>query len=56
MGHKNLGIEALRKLIAGEVKARSRTNVTLSRAFSVRLEKAIARHHSNAVTTAEVLE
>jgi type I restriction enzyme R subunit len=56
MEHKNLGVEALRKLINGEVQARSRTNVTQSKAFSERLEAAIARYHSNAITTAEVLE
>lgn len=56
MERKNLGVEALRKLINGEVQARSRTNVTQSKAFSERLEQAIARYHSNAITTAEVLE
>lgn len=53
---KNLAIEALRKLIAGDVRAQSRRNVTQSRAFTERLEAAIARYHANAITTAEVLE
>lgn len=53
---KNLAIEALRKLINGEVTSRSRRNVTQSKAFTERLEAAIARYHSNALTTAEVLE
>jgi type I restriction enzyme R subunit len=56
MERKNLGIEALRKLINGEVQARSRSNVTQAKAFSERLEAAISRYHSNAITTAEVLE
>lgn len=53
---KNLAIEALKKLINGEVKAQSKKNVTQSKAFSERLEAAIARYHTNAITTAEVLE
>jgi type I restriction enzyme, R subunit len=53
---KNLAIEALKKLINGNVHAQSRRNVTQSRAFSERLEAAIARYHANALTTAEVLE
>jgi type I restriction enzyme R subunit len=53
---RNLAIEALRKLINGEVQSRSKSNVTQSKAFTERLEAAIARYHSNALTTAEVLE
>ncbi len=53
---KNLAIEALRKLINGDVRAQSRRNVTQSKAFSERLEAAIARYHANALTTAQVLE
>ncbi len=53
---KNLAIEALRKLINGEVRAQSRRNVTQSKAFTERLEAAIARYHNNAITTAQVLE
>src|SRR5271166_1710072 len=53
---KNLAIEALRKLINGDVRAQSRSNVTQSRAFSERLDAAIARYHANALTTAQVLE
>ena len=56
MDRPNLALEALRKLIAGEVRARSRTNVVETRAFSERLDAAIARYHSNALTTAEVLQ
>ena len=53
---KNLAIEALKKLINGEVKAQSKKNVTQSKAFSERLEAAMARYHTNAITTAEILE
>jgi type I restriction enzyme, R subunit len=53
---KNLALEALRKLINGEVHAQSKRNVVQSKLFSERLEAAIARYHSNAITTVQVLE
>ncbi|MXY89993.1 MAG: type I restriction endonuclease subunit R [Gammaproteobacteria bacterium] len=56
MEKKNLALEALRKLIYGEIKSRSRVNVVETRAFSDRLEAAISRYHNNALTTAEVLQ
>ena len=56
MEKKNLALEALRKLLNGEIHSRSRVNVVQSRAFSDRLQDAIARYHTNAITTAEVLQ
>ncbi len=56
MEKKNLAMEALRKLINGEIRSQSRVNVVQTRAFSERLEEAIARYHTNAITTAEVLQ
>ncbi len=57
MEKKNLALEALRHLIDGELRSRSRVNVVETRAFSRRhLEEAIARYHGNAITTAEVLQ
>ena len=56
MKKKNLALEALRKLINGEIRSQSRVNVVQTRAFSDRLEEAIARYHTNAITTAEVLQ
>ena len=53
---KNLALEALRKLINGEVRSQSKRNVTQARAFSERLESAISRYHTNALTTVQVLE
>jgi type I restriction enzyme R subunit len=53
---KNLAIEALKKLINGDVRSQSKRNVTQSKAFSERLEAAITRYHANAITTAQVLE
>ena len=56
MEKRNLAIEALKKLINGEVRSQAQRNVTQSKAFTERLEAAIARYHSNALTTAQVLE
>ncbi|MDY0068493.1 MAG: type I restriction endonuclease subunit R [Porticoccaceae bacterium] len=56
MEKKNLGLEALRKLLNDSIRSRTRTNVVEARAFSERLEDAIARYHANAITTAEVLQ
>ncbi len=53
---KNLAVEALKKLINGEVRSQGKRNVTQSKAFSERLEAAILRYHNNALTTAQVLE
>jgi len=53
---KNLAIEALKKLLNGQVHSQGKRNVVQARAFSERLEAAIARYHTNAVTTVEVLE
>ena len=52
----HLAMEALRKLINGEIRSRSRINVVQTRTFSERLEEAIARYHTNAITTAEVIQ
>ena len=56
MEKNNLALEALRKLIGDGIRSRIRTNVVQTRAFSERLEAAIARYHANAITTAEVLQ
>jgi type I restriction enzyme R subunit len=53
---KNLALEALRKLLNDEIRSRSKTNVVETRRFSERLEAAIARYHTNAVSTVEVLQ
>lgn len=56
MEKKNLALQALRKLLGDGIRSRSRANVVESRAFSERLENAVARYHANAITTAEVLQ
>jgi type I restriction enzyme R subunit len=56
MEKKNLALEALRKLLNGEIKSQTRTNVVQQRAFTERLQAAINRYHNNAITTAQVIE
>lgn len=56
MERKNLALEALRKLINDGIRSRSKANVVQTKAFSERLEDAVARYHANAITTAEVLQ
>ncbi len=53
---KNLALEALRKLLGDSIRSRSKTNVVQTKAFSERLEDAIARYHANAITTAEIMQ
>ncbi len=53
---KNLALEALRKLLNDEIRSRTRTNVVETKRFSERLEAAIARYHTNAISTVEVLQ
>ena len=55
MEKKNLAMEALRKLINDSIRSRSKANVVQTKAFSKRLEDAVARYHANAITTTEVL-
>ncbi len=56
MEQKNLALDALRKLLAGEIKARQKQNVVEARAFSERLEAAVARYHANAITSLEMIQ
>ena len=56
MEKRNLAMEALRKLLNGEIRSQSRVNVVQARTFSERLEEAIARYHTNAITTTEVIQ
>ncbi len=56
MEKKNLALEALRKLLGDGIRSRSKANVVQTRAFSERLEDAVARYHANAITTAQVLQ
>ena len=56
MEKKNLALEALKKLLNGEIRSRSQSNVVQSKAFSRRLEDAVARYHANAISTVEMIQ
>lgn len=56
MEKKNLALEALKKLINGEIKSKLNSRVVKTKAFSERLAESINRYHLNALTTAQVLE
>jgi type I restriction enzyme R subunit len=56
MEKKNLALEALKKLLNDEIKSRSQSKVVETKRFSERLESAIARYHTNAISTVEVLQ
>ena len=56
MEKKNLALEALKKLLAGEISSRSKTNLVESRAFSKRLEDAVARYHAGAISALEMIQ
>jgi type I restriction enzyme R subunit len=56
MEKKNLALEALKRLLNDEIRSRSQSNVTETRRFSERLEQAISRYHTNAISTVEVIQ
>ncbi len=56
MKHKNLAVEALKKLLNGEIKSRTRTNIVRREEFSSRLEKAIASYHNRSVDALQILQ
>ncbi|MBS0456693.1 MAG: type I restriction endonuclease subunit R [Proteobacteria bacterium] len=53
---KNLAAELLERLIADQVKARGQKNAMQAREFTDKLEEAIAKYQSRALTTTEVIE
>ncbi len=56
MKRKNLALEALKKLLNGEIRSRSQSNLVESRKFSKRLEDAVARYHVNAISAVELID
>ncbi|MBT7636396.1 MAG: DUF3387 domain-containing protein, partial [Rhodospirillaceae bacterium] len=51
-----LALEALRKLINGEIKSKLSSRVVQTKTFSERLEAAMNRYHTNAMTTVQIIE
>ena len=56
MPQRNLAVELLRKLLAGEIKTRSKRNVVQARSFADLLEQAIRKYQNRAIETAQVIE
>ena len=56
MEAKNLALEALKKLLNDDITSRSKSNIVESKQFSDRLTEAVARYHTNAISTVEVLQ
>jgi type I restriction enzyme R subunit len=56
MPQHNLAVELLRKLLAGEIRTRSRRNVVQARSFAELLERAIRKYQNRTIETAPVIE
>lgn len=53
---KNLAVETLRRLLADEIKARSRSNIVEATKLSDRLDDTLRRYHNRAVDSVQVIE
>jgi type I restriction enzyme R subunit len=56
MEHKHIAMELLRKLLAGEIKSRSKTNLVESRSLMEMLENSIKNYQNKIITAAEVID
>ena len=56
MPQRNLAVELLRKLLAGEIRLRSSRNVVQARSFADLLEQSLRRYQNRAIETAQVIE
>jgi type I restriction enzyme R subunit len=53
---KNLAVEALSRLLKGEIKARFKTNVVRNSLYSELLEQALAKYRNRTIETAQLIE
>ena len=56
MPQRNLAVELLQKLLAGEIRTRSRRNVVQARSFTELLEQSLRKYRNRAIETAQVIE
>jgi type I restriction enzyme R subunit len=56
MKYKNLAVEALQRLLKGNIKARFKSNVVKNSEYSALLDNALARYRNRAVSTAQLIE
>lgn len=54
--HRNVAVEPLRKLLAGEIKTRSKKNVVQARSFAEMLKRTVLAYQNRAIATYEVIE
>ncbi len=52
----SLAVETLRRLLAGEIKARSASNIVEARRLTERLDDTLRRYHNRAVDSLQVIE
>jgi type I restriction enzyme R subunit len=53
---KSLAVETLRRLLAGEIRARERTNIIVARKLTERLDDTLRKYHNRAVDSVQVIE
>jgi type I restriction enzyme R subunit len=53
---KNLAVETLRRLLAGEIRTRERTNIVVTHKLSERLDDTLRKYHNRAVDSVQVIE
>ena len=53
---RNLAVEALKKLLNGQIRAKTRGNLIQNQRFSERLSDAIARYHNRSVDALQVIQ
>ena len=53
---RNVAVELLRKLLADEIKTRSRTNAVQARSFTEMLERSLRTYQNRAIETAQIIE
>ena len=53
---RNLAVELLRKLLAGEIQTRRRKNIVQARSFAEMLDQVIRRYQNRAIEAAQVIE
>jgi type I restriction enzyme R subunit len=56
MKYKNLAVEALQRLVKGQIKARFKSNVVKNSEYSILLDNALAKYRNRAISTAQLIE
>lgn len=56
MKYKNLGVEALQRLLKGNIKARFKSSIVKNTEYSKLLDNALAKYRNRAISVAQLLE